>query len=238
MTKPKVQVKGRKMLNSSKVLFFLTLLFLLSSCRHLSSILESSHPENTKASLATTQQKQWKPQNFVSHSDWLGMNLDPQPVEQLRQQLESIGQNTLKSRGESHITIITPPEFSQLKAKISRQDLDLHAQKMDLQKIQWKPLCVAQAVNPLNSKMITYYIVVEAPGLLELRKELHLQFVKNGGNPKAFNFNNFHPHITIGFTERDLFESDGIIKDTRHCRFDLTAINPQGESEKITSWNH
>lgn len=67
----------------------------------------------------------------------------------------------------------------------------------------------------------TYFIVVESQDLVEIRKDVQKLFVHRGGDPLAFNPTKFYPHITLGFTTRDLHESDGVIKDKRSCLYGI-----------------
>ncbi len=200
------------------------LLLLSTACSHHPA------PDSKKSALVAARSSQWKPQTFISHPDWLGLALDPEPTEQLRRQLEAVGGVPLKTRGEAHITVISPPEFAKLKSKISMSELDSGALRLDIQRTHWKPLCVAQGKRQND---LTYYVVVESDGLMQLRREFLRLFVKAGGDPMDFDLANYHPHITIGFTNTDLYDSDGVIKDTRNCSFDL--VTPDGEN--ITSWN-
>lgn len=63
----------------------------------------------------------------------------------------------------------------------------------------------------------TYFLVVGSPALLAIRKKISKLFVEKGGQAKDFVADNFFPHVTIGFTQRDLFESDGVVKDATSC---------------------
>ena len=209
----------------------LVLLFAIASFTNSCACKPS--PNTPSPALATSRQTEWQTQAYVAHPDWLAMNIDAKPLEQLRLQLEHLGGVPLKSRGESHITVLTPPEYAQIKAKLSMPDLDAKANQLDIQHTSWKPLCVARAVDSKDTKKVVYYLVVEAEGLRSLRHELQTLFVKNGGESSSFDDTHFYPHITIGFTDRDLFEADGVIKDTRNCVFDLTTAT----GETLTHWN-
>lgn len=63
----------------------------------------------------------------------------------------------------------------------------------------------------------TVYLVVQSPDLVERRKALRNQFERNGGRTGDFDADRFFPHITVGFTGRDLHESDGVIKNNDSC---------------------
>ena len=62
----------------------------------------------------------------------------------------------------------------------------------------------------------TFFVIVDSLKLRRIRHRIYDEFVANGGSPAAFDPTWFFPHITIGFTKRDLFEGDGVIKNTRH----------------------
>ncbi len=60
----------------------------------------------------------------------------------------------------------------------------------------------------------TVYLVVQSPDLVERRRSLRHKFESNGGRVGDFDADMFFPDITVGYTERDLHESDGVIKNT------------------------
>lgn len=192
---------------------------------------------------------QWKSMPFVAHENWLALNVDPEPITQIRNQIEFLlnsntntnsntssnsisSQIILKSRGEAHITILTPLEFDILNTTLSIQEINTIAQTMKIQNIQWTPLCVGYGVDSKNSKNSTYFVVVKAEEAINLRKKIFEAYLKKHQDLKNFDPLHFYPHITIGFTDRDLHESDGIIKDVQRCFFDLST--PEGK--KLTSW--
>lgn len=142
------------------------------------------------------------------------MNLDYTDYKDLIAVIENTKSLKLKSRGESHITVITPPEFEALSKKISIQDINKIALDSDIQHSSFDKICVGEGQK---DDLKTYFVVVSSPSLLAIRKTISKQFAKNGGQAKDFKAENFFPHVTIGFTERDLFESDGVVKDAASC---------------------
>jgi hypothetical protein len=46
---------------------------------------------------------------------------------------------------------------------------------------------------------------------------LQNQFENSGGRPGDFDADKFYSHITVGFTDRDLHEADGVIKNMDSC---------------------
>jgi hypothetical protein len=54
--------------------------------------------------------------------------------------------------------------------------------------------------------------VVESEDLLAVRRKIAEELAGRGLGPDAFDVAAFEPHVTIGFTKRDLFETDGVGK--------------------------
>ncbi len=159
---------------------------------------------------------------FLKHSgpgefdSYLILNLPFEPVKQVYKSLEAKLQNTLTNRGEAHITVITPPEYyHQLRDFISIEEINKIAQAMNIQNSRFNILCIGKGEKVIEKKKEqTYYIVVESLDLLAIRKKIWSVYVEKGGDPKKFNPQKYYPHITLGFTKRDLHESDGIVKDS------------------------
>lgn len=130
---------------------------------------------------------------------------------------------TLKSRGEAHITLITPPEFKALTAtegsKITAEQIHAEYKKSGLTAQDFKEICLAQGELTIeNKKMSTYFIVVKSKVFLKFRQKLaKMSHLKKS----AFNAKQFYPHITIGFTDRDLHFEDGLKKDIKKCMKDF-----------------
>lgn len=159
---------------------------------------------------------------FKSHSNYLTMEVNYPPVKRLYEELQSHLDIALKTRGEAHITVVTPIEFDKvLKKKMSIQEIDALAKAQGIQSFSFEAKCVGMGKATIKGKEErTYFVVVHSEDLLRLRKEIHDQFVKNGGDTHAFDPNNYYSHITIGFTARDLHEADGVIKGTNSCLSD------------------
>ncbi len=151
---------------------------------------------------------------------YLAMNLPFSPVKELYQKIQALDGVSLKSRGEAHITVVTPVEYwSILKPhNITIEQINQIADLMKIQNSKFDPLCVGRGSVILSGKEEnTYFIVVQSNDLVNIRREIQALLVQMGGGATEFNPENFYPHITIGFTSRDLHESDGIIKNTRLC---------------------
>lgn len=120
----------------------------------------------------------------------------------------------LKNRGEAHITVITPPEWAILGRKIRGDEIGARFEENLYQSSMYEPVCVGRASL---MGMSTYFVVVKAPDLLKFRREIARLFELRGGQPGLFNPEKYSPHITLGFTERDLHEQDGAIKNESSC---------------------
>jgi 2'-5' RNA ligase len=166
---------------------------------------------------------------FIPHEEkapmksYLAMNLDFQFFSMLRLSLESELNIKLKNRGESHITVITPIEFDQvLSQKLSIQEITLLAEKMWLQKSAFEKICVGEASAVLYKQTEkTYFVVIESEQLLALRAAVQKLFISKGGRAQDFNPKSFYPHVTLGYTLRDLHAEDGAIKNSNSCIFKI-----------------
>ena len=131
------------------------------------------------------------------------------------QKLEKQIQKSLKNRGEAHITLITPPEYNHLRQRLS--DIEIHEQaKLFLKSPpRFKEFCIGSGETSINQKKeTTYYVVVESSDFIAFRKKLAQlsQLPVTEFNPDLF-----YPHITLGFTSRDLHYEDGVIKNKQSC---------------------
>jgi hypothetical protein len=208
-----------------RTVYFMTLFFsftgVLTSCSNLS---KSSKPQQNPQNIVLNTELAWKNEPFISHSNWLGLAVDFKPAEQLRLQIEQLLKQPLKNRGEAHITIITPPEFENLKPILSMLEIEKISQDLNLQNTKWQKLCIGQGeIKEIKDKKskLTFYLVVESANLNLIRNKIAETFYKKGGAKNKFDPDNYNPHITIGFTDRDLHESDGVIKNKESCRFEL-----------------
>ena len=165
------------------------------------------------------------PVAFVSHQDtttdyWLGENVNYKPVADLFAQLgQHVPGEALHNRGDAHITVITPPEYLILKPYLSPSQVDQIAQQGHIQQAKFQIICLGrgQALDQYGQLMKTYFLVAKSPDLIRIRRKLFEQYVANGGMPSHFDPDHFTPHITVGFTDRDLFEQDGVYKQHNAC---------------------
>lgn len=156
---------------------------------------------------------------FRSESSYLAMAIPFEPVDGLRAAVAQATSLNLKTRGEAHITVITPPEFSgALSHKLSMGEIEHIANEMNIQKARLDLVCLGGGeVTARRGADHNFFIVVRSEDLLAIRRRIAEEFVRRGGNPEAFSPDQFYPHVTVGFTKRDLHIQDCVIKSERSC---------------------
>jgi hypothetical protein len=133
----------------------------------------------------------------------------------LEQLVKKVG--PLQNRGEAHITVITPPEFTKLTdpvfSKLNAVEIHNLFNNAQINKNDFNEICIAEG-SLKNTNLKTYFIVVQSEKILEFRRKIaHLAQTSKD----KFDADLFFPHITLGFTERDLHFQDGVIKDIKLC---------------------
>lgn len=170
---------------------------------------------------------------FISHREdkpfgsYLIMDIDYLPIQRLFEQVRNREKNLI-TRGEAHITVVTPPEFDQIlkPAGVTMNEVEQIAQVSKIQQTPFEVVCLGMGKAKLDgTEQSTYYVVVRAPGLVRIREKIQKIFIKRGGNPADFKPEHFWPHITVGFTKRDLYESDGVLKDIKTCVSKIKLVN-------------
>ncbi|HLE11508.1 MAG: hypothetical protein A2504_05890 [Bdellovibrionales bacterium RIFOXYD12_FULL_39_22] len=164
---------------------------------------------------------------FISResSGAMAMNIRYSPVVALRKQIILARGHGLKifdgwdENGEAHVTVITPPEFNNIIRKyIPMKRIEAIALRHSIQSSELQVLGLGKGSALVDGqKQLTYFIIVDAPNLIKIRREIYKEFIQQGGPAASWDPDHFYPHITIGFTSRDLHESDGVFKDVSHC---------------------
>lgn len=167
---------------------------------------------------------------FISHQASgsadraLAMNISYQPIKIFRDDLESRLGYKLKTfkgwnaNGEAHITTISPVEFNRVfSTYVSFQEIDEIALNQHIQASDLHIEGVGRGIRVIDGRPEeTYFIIVKSERLLKIRREIYRLYLSRGGTPKSWDPEHFYPHITVGYTLRDLHEADGIIKDKEH----------------------
>lgn len=190
--------------------FFVLFLFATLAACGSSRYLASASPERVPSAIQVAAEI-YEPAGFISHRDYLAMNLPFEPVREVLLQLERSGLR-LNNRGEAHITVITPPEFAKLASELAMVDIERIAAL--IQKARFRVICLGRGTKGQDQ---TFFLVVESDDLKQIRRKIAAEFKTRGGAPTDFDPDRFYPHVTVGFKKRDLHEADGVIKDHRSC---------------------
>ncbi|KAJ2998617.1 hypothetical protein HDV02_004247 [Globomyces sp. JEL0801] len=136
-------------------------------------------------------------------------------------QVNTISGKTLQNRGEAHVTVITPPEFTVLRTGgVTQQDLDNLAIKYQIQNAPIVPICLGKQITlptDTNPREVYNILIQRSQSLLEYRKALFEIFSKNGGETEKFDPLLFYPHITLAFQKGDIFIQEGVFKSRYSC---------------------
>ncbi|OYZ19269.1 MAG: hypothetical protein B7Y39_12085 [Bdellovibrio sp. 28-41-41] len=160
--------------------------------------------------------------NSKTAAPYLSMSIDFDSIAAIRKNVEKIDRLVLQNRGEAHITVITPPEFEHLKSVLTMELLNEVALLNRIQETPFEVVCVGRGQLKEDKKTLsTYYVVVDAPELVSLRHTIATLYKTRGGLVAGFNPDEFYPHITVGFTDRDLHQSDGVVKSKVSCLIDI-----------------
>lgn len=214
----------------------------LASFSQISSAKECSRVFHIKAEKIELSQSVVNNQNlaFIAHSNALAMNIQYEPILKLRQDIQKLIKlreslkflTTWGADGEAHVTVITPPEAVKLLSDnekyISQSRIDQIAKDFKIQASDLKILGLGSGKKLIDGcEEQTFYLVVKSKNLLDIRRRIYKEFMSRGGNANDFDPDHFFPHVTIGYTLRDLHESDGIIKDINSLdtRFELIFKN-------------
>ncbi len=152
---------------------------------------------------------------FVSHPDWLALTLDYTGFAELYRKINQRQALPLKNRGEAHITILTPPEFKSFQGQIPMSEIESLFQER-IKNATFEIVCVGKGKLKSPSDLQTFFVVVKSHDLLQIRQAIK-QLANKHKVGSEFNPDEFYPHITIGFTERDLHLADAVRKDQSSC---------------------
>ncbi len=191
----------------------------VSSCRHTETnstpLAQPSSALRVDPEVLATHKLDW-----TAKSNYVEIKVPYEPVAQLKLDVEKREGVSLKSRGEAHVTVLSPPEMTVLRTRLSLEQINGLMEKSNLQAIPIQLICLGRSqMKQGGRRLAVYYLVVQAPEILKVREKLLQQFIAAGGNQEAFVVGRIYPHITVGFSERDLHHEEGVIKDSRSCLY-------------------
>jgi hypothetical protein len=150
------------------------------------------------------------------YGKYITLDVSYSPVEELFKQLKFFHPN-LKNRGEAHITILTPIEYHCI---FLPQGVSINELKSVLDNSVTRNFELLSIGNGYKDLDETFFVIAKSNDLVDVRKKMR-SLLKD---PSKFDYNNFYPHITLGFSKRDLHESDGVFKNekfSKDSRFNL-----------------
>lgn len=190
-----------------------------------------SHFGGPKRPMVTYEGEIFTPVTFIEHPEpgaYLAYNVHYPPVEKVRQELEDKTKTKLQNRGEAHITIVSSSEYEKvLKKYLPIEKINEMARTARVQQFSFEILCVGQGRAVVeDGPAETYFLVVRAPRLSAFREEIREAYVQAGGPREKFSPEDYQPHITLGFTKRDLHKEDGVLKDESSCAYESVLAEP------------
>jgi 2'-5' RNA ligase len=163
-------------------------------------------------------------ERFKSHPNYLSMKTPYAPVLGLFRQLETELGQKLITRGEAHVTVITPGEFADISSYISLDEVERIATKMGIQDSVLEPLCLGRGQARIDGfDHQTYFIVVRSAHLLRIRQVVYNEVWERGGQTGRFEPAQYFPHITVGFLKMDLHIQHGVLKNASSCWREILA---------------
>ncbi|MFT5484101.1 MAG: hypothetical protein ACI9GW_002763 [Halieaceae bacterium] len=161
------------------------------------------------------------PFEFIEHNA-LVKNVSFAPINALVAQIEAREGVQLQDRGEAHLTILTPPEIMGESASSQRGinyliSLDELFAKFSpsVQYLDMRVICLGRNRKGNHT---AYYLVVESPEVMALRREVQAELVRratfSGGEVRFGATDGYWPHITIGFVGGDVH---GVSKGRETC---------------------
>lgn len=134
--------------------------------------------------------------------------------------------------GESHLTVVTPPEFEMtLSRHLSAEEIDTIACDLRIQEADIRPLGIGTGavIHADGTPGQTFFLIADSAKAREVRHAIHMAYVNKGGEPSDWDPTWYFPHVTIGFTHSDIHEQQGLLKDIKHAwdhRFRLQPTSP------------
>ncbi len=212
--------------------------FFVSGCLSIKPQPEQSPrplPEPPQVSIETqtlgASKLSWQPR-----ADHVAMVIPYEPLRRLKEEIEQKEGKTLQSRPEASLTVLSPAELKLLRTRLSLEEIHQMVAKVDLQKIPYRPQCLAVLRSEESQRsLITYYLIVEAEGLRDLRRQVAKRFVEKGGRAQSFYPDAYRPRITVAYNERDLLRDETVPQNSDACIYQLSWASQPTEDARPAS---
>lgn len=202
---------------------FLSVLFFVIAT--LGSYSVDAAPMVLQVDKSLLKKQKFKPRYF-GEGDFkaaLAMNISYQPILSLRRQIqESLYQGrplkfltAWEKAGEAHVTTIGPVEYQECMWSTKRNLRIIHmkeinrlAYMMGIQSSDLKVEGMGVAVKKFRKPEYSHFVLVTSKNLLRIRNAVYKFFLSRGGDPSCWHPSRFFPHITVGYTHKDIHWPD------------------------------
>lgn len=179
----------------------------------------------------------FQPHAAAGFGSYLAMDLNVTFLNPLIAELNATSSLSLKSRGEAHITVISPPEFNfGLKTVMTMDEINQIALELGIQNSKFRVACLARQSQmdlKLSKRYAVYNLIVDSPALFAIRNMIQEKYLEKGGDPSNFDSERFYPHITLAFEEHgDWFPEDQVFKTMRTCVSKVKMVGRKRYSSK------
>ena len=104
---------------------------------------------------------------YIPQPNFVQLNVPLEPVLKVKNEIQQAIQTRLLSRGEAHITVITPPEFEKIKRFVTIEELHQAAALIfNMQSFEYEIKCLGIGLKEdPRQDLRTFFLVVESEQL-------------------------------------------------------------------------
>ncbi len=154
--------------------------------------------------------------DFLSHEDWLGISFSVAEIVKIKKQLEKINGEKLFALSDSYLMVITSQEWAILKSVLKMSDAEEMFKKKKINHTIFKPDCIARLDGKTGDQSYSQWALMlkESEEISDFRSDLRRLFRARGGLGDDFQVSRWQPLLVVGFTSREFFDQDGLIKSS------------------------
>lgn len=154
---------------------------------------------------------------FLSHEEWLGISFPMKELMSLKRQIEEKTQTKLFALPDSYLMLITSQEWALLKSSLKMSEIEKVFLKEKLNQVKLEPYCLAHYKGKVGDQSYTQWALIlkENKKLNDFRHDVRRLFRFRGGFGDDFQVDRWKPLLVVGFTSREFFDQDGLIKSNQ-----------------------
>ena len=155
--------------------------------------------------------------DFLSHEEWAGISFPIGEIVKIKKQLEDITGEKLFALSDSYLMVVTSEEWSILKTALKMSEIDKLIGEHKLNFSKHQPHCLARLEGKVGEVSYSQWALVlkENQALEDFRRDLRRLFRARGGLGDEFQVSRWKPLLVVGFSSREFFDQDGLIKSTQ-----------------------